>query len=194
MRTLYLMRHGALAPNPQRRFIGQSDSALSALGHAQARQWREHWGQLPFAAIICSPLHRCRETAAIIAAGSAIPIIPDHNLREIHLGAWEGLTPQEVEEQFPGQYALRGQDMAHFRPAGGESFADVARRVIPTVDAWRNWAIDGSRAEHLPLLLIAHAGVNRCILARHMALPLESVLRIPQPFACCTCLSPPEVS
>ena len=38
---LWLLRHGELPPNPQRRFVGQRDLPLSAVGRAQARRWGE---------------------------------------------------------------------------------------------------------------------------------------------------------
>jgi probable phosphoglycerate mutase len=176
------MRHGALPPNPERRFVGQRDIALSAAGRAQAASWRPRLRDIPFAAIVVSDLSRCLDTAKL--AASAPPLIREPAFREIRLGAWEGLTPPEVEKRFPGSYAARKKDIGNFRPEGGESFRDLAARTLPAFDAH-------ARAFHgRPLLIVAHAGVNRVILARAMALPLRYLLDIPQPYACCT-LCPP---
>ena len=98
----------------------------------------------------------------------------DADLREISLGAWEGLTPAEVERAFPGQYALRGRDFAHFSPPGGESFVRVQQRSLAALERWRARYPEGL------LLLAGHAGLNRCLLARYLALPLADLLRIPQ--------------
>lgn len=174
------MRHGALPPNPERRFVGQRDIGLSATGRAQAVSWRERLADTPFAAVVSSDLSRCVESALLVKGERDIPLIPEPAFREISLGAWEGLTPAEVEARFPGAYAARGRNLAESRPQGGESFVDLAARALPAFDALAR-AFAG-RA----LLVVAHAGVNRVILARAMALPLRYVPDIPQPYACCT--------
>lgn len=178
---LWLMRHGQLAPNPQRRFIGQQDISLAAEGRAQMRRWQKEIQNLSLTALVTSDLTRCVESAALVLQGSNIPCIQEPALREISLGAWEGLTSAEVEARFPGAYAARGKALAHFRPQGGESFTDLAARVLPAVDRWHK-ELQG------PVLFMAHAGVNRVILARHMALPLAALLSIPQPYASLTVL------
>lgn len=175
------MRHGALPDNPQRRFIGQQDVMLSERGRAQARAWHERLRHAPLARIVCSDLARCVETANIVRGGRRIPLATEPGLREICLGAWEGLTPAEVEERHPGAYAARGRDMARFQPEGGESFARLAERALPVFARWLNVALGGE-----PVLVVAHAGVNRVILAHILAMPLQDLMRIPQPYACCT--------
>ena len=180
--TVWLIRHGALPPNPERRFVGQQDTPLSEFGRRQALSWRQRLRDLPFAALVSSDLVRCVETALLIKGERDLPLVREPAFREISLGAWEGLTPAEVEERFPGAYAARGKDMARFRPEGGESFADAAARVLPAFDALL------ARYAGQPLLIVGHMGSNRIILARCLALPLQNVLDIPQPYACCTAL------
>jgi probable phosphoglycerate mutase len=179
---VWLMRHGALPPNPERRFVGQGDIALSETGRRQARSWRRRLADIPFAAIVSSDLSRCVESARLIRGQRELPLVLEPALREISLGAWEGLTPDEVEQRFPGAYAERGRDMARFRPEGGESFADVASRVLP---AFGRLAV---RYPGQPVLMVGHAGSNRVLLAHRLALPLQKLLDIPQPYACCTVL------
>ena len=177
--AVWLMRHGMLPPNPERRFVGQRDIVLSELGRKQALSWRQYLANIPFTAIVSSDLSRCMETALLIKGERNIPIVQEPAFREISLGAWEGLTPNEVEKRFPGAYAERGLDMACFRPEGGESFADLASRVLP---AFGKLAV---RYAGLPLLIVAHAGVNRIIIADYMAISLQNILDIPQSYACC---------
>lgn len=179
----WLMRHGALPLNPERRFVGQQDIPLSELGREQARSWRRRLLDTPLAAIVCSDLARCVETARLVRGDRDILLLREPAFREISLGAWQGLTPQEVEDRFPGAYAERGRDLACFRPEGGESFADLAERVLPAFAEWiREYA---GRS----LLIVGHAGVNRVIIAHGMALPLHNALSIPQPYACCASLA-----
>ncbi len=177
MNTLWLMRHGILPPNPERRFVGQRDIPLAQAGREQALVWRRRLAAMPFAGVVCSDLSRCMETAEIICQGR-IPLFPEPAFREISLGTWEGLTRAEVEERFPGAYEERGRHLDSFRPEGGESFSDMAERVLPAFDRWAAYA--------RPLLIVAHGGVNRAILARHMAVPWCDMLGISQPYGCCT--------
>jgi len=177
------MRHGALPPNPERRFVGQRDIALAELGRRQALAWQRRLADIPFAAIVSSDLARCVETARLVKGQREIPLLLEPALRELALGAWEGLKPEEVEQRFPGAYAARGRDFASFRPEGGESFADLAARALPALDGM------AVRYEGRPVLMVAHAGVNRVILAHCLALPLQDAPAVPQPYACCTVLS-----
>ena len=181
--NVWLMRHGALPPNPERRLVGQRDIALSEFGRRQALSWQQRLADLPFAAIVSSDLSRCMETAQLVRGERNIPLVQEPAFREISLGAWEGLTPEDVEERFPGAYAERGRDMARFRPAGGESFTDLASRVLPAFGKLT------ARYAGQPLLIMSHAGSNRVIIAHCLALPLQNVLDIPQPYACCTSLA-----
>ena len=132
--ALYLLRHGALPPNPQRRFVGQRDLPLSPRGQRQIAFWAKELAVTPLKAIFCSSLQRCRESARSIGRyHPQTPVIPRDAFREIHLGQWEGLTPAEVEERFPGAYAARGRNLADYCPQGGESFRMLARRVLPAL-------------------------------------------------------------
>ena len=179
--AIYLLRHGALPPNPQRRFVGQRDLPLSPRGRRQIAFWAEELARTPLTRIFCSSLQRCRESARIIGRHHPqTPVVPLDAFREIRLGQWEGLTPAEVEARFPGAYAERGRRLADYRPQDGESFRMLARRVLPALHAILPQRDDEN------ILLVAHGGVIRVILARALALPLECLLDIPQPYAACT--------
>ena len=196
--TLCLVRHGALAPNPERRFVGASDVPLSARGRQQmatlARELSDLLCHPGLAAILSSGLKRSQESAFILKEHARhlgrhdLPLLHDAAFNEIHLGQWEGLTPQEVQANFPGQYEYRWQHFAHFCPEGGESFARVQQRVLSALSHWQNRFLGKS------LLLVAHAGVNRCILADCLALPLTAFanlgqfLALPQAYASYCCL------
>ena len=174
MSTLFLMRHGAIVQQHPRRFVGQTDHPLTDEGRAQAALWREALADVPFAVAVSSDLSRCRETAAIVLGGRGLDVRPEPRLREIALGAFEGLTVDEVRERFPGAYERRGCDIAGFIPQGGESFADVQARSVAAL------------AELAPLcgnvLVVAHGGVNRTILCHALGLPLSRLFRLGQDY------------
>lgn len=144
--------------------------------------WATAFAQVPLHVIFCSPLSRCTESAALVRGKRDIPIIPIQNLCELSLGEWEGLTPQQVELRYPGAYAARGADFAGYCAAGGESFNQLALRVLPTFD---KLVADHAGAN---MLVLAHYGVLGVLLARYMAVPLANILDIHVPYAGCVAL------
>ena len=56
-------------------------------------------------------------------------MLDDRRWAETNHGRWEGLTYREVRARFPQEAATRFADALNGRPSGGESLAEVARRV-----------------------------------------------------------------
>lgn len=176
MAIILLIRHGEIPQASPRRFIGQRDLSLTDQGRLQAAQWAETLAGLPIASAWCSSLTRCRETAALALAGQRVQATPLDSLREISLGSWEGLTEEEVRGRFPGQFERRGADLANVAPEGGESFAQAQER------AWSALSEILSQTEGISLV-VAHAGINRCIVSRTISLPLGSLFSLGQNYA-----------
>jgi len=127
---LLLLRHGQTELSVHRRYSGRGDPALTPLGEAQAvgaatRLAAEAPG---IAAVLTSPLRRARRTAEVVAAATCAPLHVRDGLVETNFGAWEGLTFAQAGERDPELHArwLGSPDVA---PPGGESFAEVGRRV-----------------------------------------------------------------
>ena len=179
MRAALLIRHGAIGGDAEGRFVGAADAPMCVAGEAQIRELAARL-RLCVApdAIYCSDLSRSRRTAELLACGRDIPIRVRPALREIDMGDWQGLSRREVAERQPDAYAARGRDIAKFRPPGGESFSDLASRVLP---CWRSLAED---AETAVVVVAGHAGVNRVILCHLLGAPLANLFRIAQRPAC----------
>jgi probable phosphoglycerate mutase len=175
--VVYLIRHGEITQSVPRRFVGRTDLPLTEKGCGQFAAVAEYLTGRGVARLMCSPLSRCVQSAGIVGRvlGLEFETVPD--LKEIDLGAWEGLTVDEVRERFPGRYEARGSNLAGFRPPGGESFADVQRRAWPAFDA-AVAETDG------PLAIVAHGGVNRTLLCHILGMPLENLFRLGQHYAC----------
>ena len=176
MSEIYLIRHGEITQSSPRRFVGQSELPLTDRGREQMRQVAEYLAGTGVTRLLCSPLSRCVESAGIVgmALGLEPEVVPD--LREIGLGVWEGLTVEEVRQRFPGDYETRGRDLARFRPAGGESFADVQCRGWTAFEALSDFKY--------PQAIVAHGGVNRVLLCRILGMPLENLFRLGQEYGC----------
>jgi probable phosphoglycerate mutase len=81
------------------------------------------------AAVLTSPLSRCAETAAVVAAGcGGLPVVTETDLTECDFGEWEGRTYEEVRAGWPVEFEA-WQCSTGVAPPGGESFQQVAGRV-----------------------------------------------------------------
>ena len=108
--------------------------------------------------------------------GSSLPAAPQvfgpaGNLREIQLGEWDGLPRDRVRQSHPDLWRARGEDLAGFRPPGGESFRDVQERVVPRVTRI---------AAETPgdACIVTHAGVIRVLICHVLQMPLTNLFRI----------------
>lgn len=132
---IYLVRHGATNLTAENRFSGASGVELSEDGRWQAARLGERLQRHGVDAIYCSPLSRTVETAAIIGGRCGLTPIPMPGLEEISHGRWEGLTRQEVEERFPGEYETWEEDPFTYAPEGAESGVAVLARALPAIRA-----------------------------------------------------------
>lgn len=170
------MRHGAITGFARKTYVGQIDIPLSPEGIEQAKTWHRFFQSEPPDKIICSDLVRCRVTADIIAGTSQHIVRVEKAFREISLGLWEGVAMDEVRKNYPQQWERRGRNLKTFRPPKGESFSDLSDRVLPVFE-------NVCKTDSHCIVIVAHAGVNRVILADIMAVDLNQVLDIPQDYA-----------
>ncbi len=97
---------------------------------------------------LVSPARRCLWTACAISQSPECRADP--RLLEQDFGAWEGLPFDRIPDLGP----LPATALAEHRPPGGESFADMAARARPALEA-----ATGTVA------VIAHAGTVRAALS-----------------------------
>ncbi|WP_250257754.1 histidine phosphatase family protein [Dermabacter sp. Marseille-Q3180] len=127
---LILVRHGQTDYNLNGRLQGASDIPLNETGLAQARAVGESLArEEAIAAVYSSPLGRAQRTAEAIAAHHDLEVTCDARLRERGFGDWEGLTREEIEKEWPFEFALwRAGVSSGLEKARVEHRADVARR------------------------------------------------------------------
>lgn len=91
-----LVRHGKTTGNQKRLYIGRTDEPLCEEGIAQLRQNRQQGlYNFPVDRLICSPMQRCLQTAALICPGQQ-PIC-DERLRETDFGIFEGKSYEQLK-------------------------------------------------------------------------------------------------
>jgi len=133
-RRVIVLRHGETTHNAAGIWQGQLDSPLSELGLRQADAVGRALAALSPDRIVTSDLTRARVTAESVGRATGIPVEVDQRFREIHAGAWQGLSAQEVALRWPQERAAvdRGEDLP--RGGDGESMADVLARVGEALD------------------------------------------------------------
>lgn len=173
-----MVRHGKIElEDEQRRYVGQIDLPLAAEGRKQAENLGRRFEHADLGAIYCSDLVRSLDTAEIIARRARAQVVPRADLREVSMGAWEGLAFREIARRFPMEYKARGEAIATFRVPGGESFADCSGRIVP---AFREIAEESEEN----ILVVGHAGANRLLLCHLLGMPLQNLFRLGQDYGC----------
>jgi len=180
-RLIVLLRHAQTMLSSGKRLIGQCDVELSKEGIENSKELGEALKLYGFKHVFSSALMRSKQTAGLVSGltGTAITIEP--GLNEISLGAWDGLFVEDIKKEYPAEYVQRGQNMISYRPPGGENFEDLQKRVLETFSKLLGY--DGQ------LLIVAHASVNKVILANAMKLPLYNISEIKQDYLCCNVIS-----
>jgi probable phosphoglycerate mutase len=130
---VFLIRHGATELSVEDRFAGAIDVLLSDLGRDQARCLGQRLAGEPIAAAFASPMQRTMETARLIVESHPIAVTPIDGIREIAHGRWEGKKRDEVEREYPEEYARFEEDPFSFAPVGGESGLQVTARALPAL-------------------------------------------------------------
>ena len=159
-----LVRHGKTAGNQKRLYVGRTDEPLCEEGIAQLRQNRQQGlYNFPVDRLICSPMQRCLQTAALICPGQQ-PIC-DERLRETDFGIFEGKSYEQLKTLPAYQEWLASGGEAVIEQ--GESRAQMTDRCLKGVAHQLKLAEqDGCRC----VLFVVHGGSIMAILERY-ALP-----------------------
>lgn len=192
---LFVIRHGETDWNAEKRYQGQADIPLNDKGRKQAKRngltlkavllpkgltATKRKAALKTLDFVASPLARARETMEIVRA--ALDLRPeayriDDNLKELSYGHWEGLLQSDLPSLDPAGVVERSKDPFHWRPRGGESYADLLERS-------RTWLATVDR----PAVVVAHGGTLRTLQGvltdvaesriPTLAVPQDKVLRV----------------
>jgi probable phosphoglycerate mutase len=160
-----LWRHGRTEWNDSRRFQGQTDVALDAVGRTQALRAAEQLASLNPQLIVASDLARATETAEALGRLTGLRVRTTPALRETHGGEWEGQFADDLKaDPLYGQW-LAGEDV----PAGGaETRSDVGTRAIEGVEEFVT-ELESGRVG----VVVSHGGTIRALIGTMVGLPVE---------------------
>jgi probable phosphomutase (TIGR03848 family) len=178
MGTVILARHGRTSANASGVLAGRGKGVhLDEHGVEQARAAGTRLADLPLAAVVSSPLERCRETAREIArAQSPEPKVrSERGLLECDYGAWTG---QEIK--ILAKEPLWRTVQAH--PAGvvfpdGESMANMSARAVEAVRRW-DARVEAEHGPDAVWVAVSHGDVIKAVLADALGMHLDSFQRI----------------
>ena len=165
---LLLIRHGETDWNVSLRYQGHGPVPLNVRGQTQARLAGQRLKHSGATTLYASDLTRAWETAQIV--GESLRLQPQSmpELREIDVGQWEGLTPEELYRRFPDHMKEFDRDPARTVRLGGESYAQLQARALV--------ALNYIQATHRPdevVVAVSHGGTIRALLCHVIGLDLR---------------------
>ena len=174
--TVILLRHGRSVSNTAHTLAGRSAGVeLDAKGVSQADALVERLAGLPIAALVRSPLLRCRLTLEPLAAALGLEPLIDERLSEVDYGQWTGRNLGDLVKE-PLWTVVQQQPSAAVFP-DGEGLAQVQARAVAAVrDHDRRLA-----EEHgTDVLWVActHGDVIKSVVADALGAHLDSFQRI----------------
>ncbi len=153
---------------------------LTEVGRTTAEQVAEALQGLPFAAIYSSPLRRAFETATVIreklgqlspdGTSTLPPVVSHQKLLEIDLPLWEGLSRHEVEATHGDLYHTWQTAPHTFSMPMGEGKEPFFPVLALHEQARQFWQELLQRHPNQTVLVVAHNGINRCLLSTAMGI------------------------
>ncbi len=169
-RTVILLRHARSTANVAGVLAGRSTGVeLDEKGAAQATDLATRMAGVHVVRIVSSPLTRCQQTLAPVAAALGLPVELDERFSEVDYGTWTGRPLKD----------LAGEDLwriVQARPSAavfpeGEGLAEVSARAVAAIG---ELVAEGGG----PVLVCSHGDVIKAILADALGLHLDGFQRI----------------
>ncbi len=169
-RTVILLRHARSTANVAGVLAGRNAGiALDDKGSGQATDLAARMAGVHVTQIVSSPLTRCRQTLAPVAAALGLPVEIDERLSEVDYGTWTGRALTELAGEDLWQIVQARPSAAVFPE--GEGLAEVSARAVAAIGELV--AVGGG-----PVLVCSHGDVIKAILADALGMHLDGFQRI----------------
>jgi probable phosphomutase (TIGR03848 family) len=179
MATVILLRHGRTTANAGGTLAGRLPGVrLDETGQAQARLAGERLASLTLAAVVSSPLERCRETADAVLGqqpAAAPPLLLDDGLAECDYGEWQGRALKDLAQE-PLWRTVQGQPSAATFP-GGESMRAMQTRAVEAVRR-HDAAVEAEHGPGAVWVAVSHGDLIKAVLADALGLHLDLFQRL----------------
>lgn len=178
MATVILARHGRTTANATGVLAGRSKGVhLDEHGLAQARVAGERLTRLPLAAIVSSPLERCRETAREInrLQPQNLRVASEKGIVECDYGSWTGQQLKLLAKE-PMWRTVQAHPSAAVFP-DGESMAEMSARAVAAVRRW-DARIEAEHGAEAVWVAVSHGDIIKAVLADALGIHLDSFQRL----------------
>ena len=156
---LLLVRHGETAANLSHRFAGWNDDHLTEGGREQVVELARALG-FRGGRLYTSPVRRTVETAEILATELALEVRTVHDLHELEVGEWKGLTEAEVSERWPEAYRAWLETPDNLPVKGRESLEELRERARSAIDQIGRAELSEDAS---PALVVTHLALIRVL-------------------------------
>jgi probable phosphomutase (TIGR03848 family) len=172
--TVLLVRHGLTATTGHVLTGWTPGIPLDDRGQAQATALAARLAPLPLDAIVSSPLERCQQTAAAIAATrDSQQVLTEDRVGECRYGDWTGQPLKKLMREPLWRVVQAHPSAVTFPGPDGESMPDMQHRAVAAVRDWN--ARLGKDATYL---VCSHGDVIKAIVADSLGLHLDQCQRI----------------
>lgn len=170
MARLLIVRHAESALNFENRIQGQLDSGLTKKGQMQAKRLAKRVKNFHIDKIYSSDLGRAYSTTLALAKVLKKPIIQDARLREIQLGAWEGMRPEEVDRLYNKGYQRWLKKPSLVIIPKGERLSAFRKRITKSV-------MQIAKANYgKNILIVTHGGAITALLSEWLKADFDALL------------------
>jgi probable phosphoglycerate mutase len=172
--TVLLVRHGLTATTGHVLTGWTPGIPLDDRGLGQAAALAARLAPLRLDAIVSSPLERCQQTAAAIAAGrDGQHVITDDRVGECRYGDWTGRPLKKLATEKLWRVVQAHPSAVTFPGPDGESMPDMQHRAVAAIRDWNS-----RLGQDATYLVCSHGDVIKAIVADSLGLHLDQYQRI----------------
>ena len=173
MTTVLLVRHGLTATTGPVLAGWTAGLALDERGQAQADAVAARLAPLPLAAVVASPLDRCQQTAAAIAAGRDLELATENRLGECRYGDWTGQEIKKLAKDPLWRAVQVHPSAVRFPGPQGEPLRETQARAVAAVRDWND-----RLGPDATWLACSHGDVIKAVVADALGMHLDLFQRI----------------
>ena len=179
---LIFVRHGLSSFNKEGRIQGRNNlSTLTKEGQLQAEAAGKIISSIPIDAVYSSPLQRAAETTKIIIKQhqSILQATFTDDLLEVDLGAWSGLTKNDLKALYPKQLAIWDKEPKELsiNKEDGTQFQPI-KDLLCQAEKFLKSLFKTYSNSNKTILIVAHNAILRCLILKLINEPSKGFRRL----------------
>ncbi|WP_212511449.1 histidine phosphatase family protein [Acinetobacter seifertii] len=168
-----LLRHGESQYSHTLR--GHLDDELTAKGWQQMQSTIEQVTDQTWDVIVTSSLKRCACFAEQLAKTTQLPLLLNHDLKEMYFGEWEGVSTQQIYETSPELLANFWQKPSQYCPPQAETLMQFQMRILK---GFQDLLLEMRKQNWQRALVVTHGGVIKLLSCLAQQQSLDDLLKM----------------